>query len=46
MLFARLQKAAQEMDLMRSALAEGEEARGGRGTWSAGLPDARHALKR
>jgi DNA-binding PadR family transcriptional regulator len=46
MLLARLQQAAQKMDLMRSALAEGEEGVGGRGPWSAELADARHALKR
>jgi len=46
MLFARLKEAAQKMDLMRSALAEGEEGTRGRGTWSAELSDARHALKR
>lgn len=46
MLLARLQQAAQKMDLMRSALAEGGEGVGGRGAWSAELADARHALKR
>jgi DNA-binding PadR family transcriptional regulator len=46
MLLARLQQAAQKMDLMRSALAEGGEGEGGRGAWSAELADARHALKR
>jgi DNA-binding PadR family transcriptional regulator len=46
MLLARLRQAAQKMDLMRSALAEGEEGPGGRGAWSAELADARHALKR
>jgi DNA-binding PadR family transcriptional regulator len=46
MLLARLQQAAHKMDLMRSALAEGEEGAGGRGGWSAELSDARHALKR
>jgi DNA-binding PadR family transcriptional regulator len=46
MLLARLQEAAQKMDLMRSALAEGEEGPRGRGAWSAELSDARHALKR
>ncbi len=46
MLLARLQQAAHKMDLMRSALAEGEEGVGGRGAWSAELADARHALKR
>ena len=45
-LFARLQEAAQKMDLMRSALAEGEEGGRGRGAWTAELSDARHALKR
>jgi len=46
MLLARLQQAARKMDLMRSALAEGEEGVGGRPAWSAELVDARHALKR
>jgi DNA-binding PadR family transcriptional regulator len=46
MLLARLQQAAHKMDLMRSALAEGEEGVGGRGGWSAELADARHSLKR
>jgi DNA-binding PadR family transcriptional regulator len=46
MLLARLQEAAQKMDLMRSALAEGEEGPRGRGAWTAELSDARHALKR
>jgi DNA-binding PadR family transcriptional regulator len=46
MLLARLQQAAEKMDLMRSALAEGEDGAGGRGAWSAELADARHALKR
>jgi DNA-binding PadR family transcriptional regulator len=46
MLLARLRQAAQKMDLMRSALAEGEEGPGGRGAWSAELADARHVLKR
>lgn len=46
MLLERLQQAAQKMDLMRSALAEGEEGPGGRGAWSAELAEARHALKR
>jgi len=46
MLFARLQEAARKMDLMRSALAEGEEGPRGRGVWTAELSDARHALKR
>ena len=46
LLLARLQEAAQKMDLMRSALAEGEEGPRGRGTWTAELSDARHALKR
>ena len=46
LLLARLQEAAQKMDLMRSALAEGEEGPRGRGNWSAELSDARHALKR
>jgi DNA-binding PadR family transcriptional regulator len=46
MLLARLQEAARKMELMRSALAEGEEGPGGRGPWSAELADARHALKR
>lgn len=45
-LLARLQEAAQKMDLMRSALAEGEEGPRGRGAWTAELSDARHALKR
>jgi len=44
MLLARLQEAARKMELMRSALAEGEE--GGHGPWSPELADARHALKR
>ncbi|MFS2217418.1 PadR family transcriptional regulator [Telluria sp. Tellsp104] len=46
MLLARLQEAARKMELMRSALAEGEEGPGGRGAFSAELHDARHALKR
>ena len=46
MLLARLQQAARKMDLMRSALAEGEEGERGRPAWSAELADARHALKR
>jgi DNA-binding PadR family transcriptional regulator len=46
LLLARLQEAARKMELMRSALAEGEEGPGGRGPWSAELYDARHALKR
>jgi DNA-binding PadR family transcriptional regulator len=46
MLLARLQQAAEKMELMRSALAEGAEGVGGRGAWSAELADARHALKR
>jgi DNA-binding PadR family transcriptional regulator len=46
MLLARLQEAAQKMDLMRSALAEGEGGPRGRGAWTAELSDARHALKR
>jgi hypothetical protein len=46
LLLARLQEAARKMDLMRSALAEGEEGPRGRGAWTAELSDARHALKR
>jgi DNA-binding PadR family transcriptional regulator len=46
LLLARLQEAARKMELMRSALAEGEEGPGGRGPWSAELHDARRALKR
>jgi hypothetical protein len=46
MLLARLQEAARKMELMRSALAEGDEGPGGRGAFSAELHDARHALKR
>ena len=46
MQLARLQEAARKMDLMRSALAEGEDGPGGRGPFSAELHDARHALKR
>jgi hypothetical protein len=46
LLLARLREAAQKMDLMRSALAEGEAGSRGRGTWTAELSDARHALKR
>jgi len=46
LLLARLQEAAQKMDLMRSALAEGEEGPRGRGAWTAELSDARHSLKR
>ena len=46
MLLARLQEAARRMELMRSALAEGEEGPGGRGAFSAELHEARHALKR
>jgi len=45
MLLARLQEAARKMELMRSALAEGEGGPGGRGPVSAELHDARHALK-
>jgi DNA-binding PadR family transcriptional regulator len=46
MLLARLEEAARKMELMRSALAEGDEGPGGRGPWSPELADARHALKR
>lgn len=46
MLLARLEEAARKMELMRSALAEGDEGPGGRGPWSSELADARHALKR
>jgi DNA-binding PadR family transcriptional regulator len=45
MLLARLDEAARKMALMRSALAEGEAGPGGRGSVSAELHDARHALK-
>jgi len=44
MLLARLQEAARKMELMRSALAEGEES--GHGPGSPELAEARHALKR
>jgi DNA-binding PadR family transcriptional regulator len=45
LLLARLQEAAEKMDLMRNALADGEGGPHGRGAWSAELNDARHALK-
>ena len=44
-LLERLQQAAEKMDLMRSALADGGPGPGGRDGWSAELNDARHALK-
>jgi len=46
MLLARLEEAARKMELMRSALAEGEDGPGGRGASSPELAEARHALKR